>query len=96
MHENIGLKISKLQQLGIIVTSSPENLVQSCVCDINNMSCMYGRCPTCMDKTFPTALDPLTQGNIVTWQEWVTRSVNISKTGKDGSKVEKEVKNTFP
>ena len=95
MHENIALKISKLQQLGIILTSSPENLVQSCVCDINNMSCMYGICPTCMDKMFPTTLDPLTQGNIVTWQEWVTRSVNVSKTSKDGAKVEKEVKNTF-
>lgn len=85
MHENIGFKLKRMQQLGIIETSSPEDLVQSSVCDTGNMSCMYGRCQKCTEKTFPTSLDPLTQGNTVIWQEWVTRSVTVTKTLKDGS-----------
>ncbi|KAL1250664.1 hypothetical protein QQF64_018460 [Cirrhinus molitorella] len=95
MHENIAFKIKRMEQLGIIETSSPEDLVQSSVCDTGNMSCMYGRCQKCIEKTFPTFLDPLTQGNTVIWQEWITRSVTVTKTRKDGSTEERQTKKTF-
>ncbi|KAL1005131.1 hypothetical protein UPYG_G00054930 [Umbra pygmaea] len=93
MHENIDLKIKRMKQLGIIETSSPEDLVQSSVCDAGNMSCMYGRCQKCIEKTFPTSLDPLTQGNTVIWPEWITRSVTVTKTLKDGSTEERQTNN---
>ncbi|KAL2092912.1 hypothetical protein ACEWY4_012710 [Coilia grayii] len=57
---------------------------------------MYGRCPQCSQKTFPASLDPLTQGNIVKWQEWITRSVVTTKTQKKGAAEEnKETKKTL-
>ncbi|XP_034143744.1 uncharacterized protein LOC109615422 [Esox lucius] len=94
MHKNIDFKITRLQQLGIIEKSSPEDLVQSSVCDTGNMSCMYDRCQKCIEKTFPTSLDPLTQGNTVIWQEWITRSVTVTKTLKDESIEERQTKKT--
>lgn len=95
LHENFSLKIKKLHQLGVIDMSSTGDVVQSSVCDTNNIACMYDRCQHCKGKFFPTTLDPLTKGNIVTWQEWVTQSVSVVKKAKDGSEEEKEIKNTF-
>ena len=56
---------------------------------------MYRTCNTCKDKTFPTTLDPSTKGNIIAWDEWVTKSVPLIKKCKDGSTEEKEVKNVL-
>ena len=95
MHENINLKVKRLHELGIIETSSPEDLVQLSVCDTGNMSCMYGRCEQCCEKTFSSTLDPLTQGNIVAWKEWLTRSVTATKTHRNGAAEERVTKKTL-
>lgn len=92
-HDNFGLKIKKLNQLGIIAKSSPNDIVQASVCSDNDMSCMYRTCSSCKHKTFPTTLDPSLKGNIIIWEECVTKSV--PKKGTDGSTEEKEVRNVF-
>ncbi|XP_069394767.1 male determiner protein Mdmd(III)-like [Paralichthys olivaceus] len=94
-HENFGLKTKKLHQLGVIDTSSPRDLVLASVCSVDNLSCMYRTCNKCKDKTFPTTLDPSTKGNIIAWDEWVTKSVPLIKRCKDGSTEEKEVRNVL-
>lgn len=94
-HENFGLKIKKLHQLGVIETSSPKDIVQASVCSDDDMSCMYRTCSSCRHKTFRTTLDPSTKGNIIIWEEWVTKSVPITKKCKDGSTEVKEVRNAF-
>lgn len=57
-------------------------------------------CPVCIcsnykHNTFHTTLDPSTKGNIIVWEEWVTKSVPITKKCKDGSIEKKEVRNVF-
>lgn len=92
-HENFGLKIKKLHQLGIVATSSPRDIVQASVCSDNDMSCMYRTCSNCKNKKFPTTLDPSLKENIIIWEEWVTKSVPKKSTG--GPTEEKEVRNVF-
>ncbi|XP_029905945.1 uncharacterized protein LOC115358209 [Myripristis murdjan] len=96
MQDNFRLKVVRLKELGVIEASSVEDLVKSSVCDIDNMSCMYGRCQKCNKKAFPMYLDPLTQGNIVMWTEWIIRSVPSTKSLKDGATEEmKETRKAF-
>lgn len=94
-HEHFSFKIKKLDQLGIVATLSTTDLVESCVCSTSNIECMYRRCGKCKDKIFPTVIDPSTKGNIISWEEWVSRTVTIFKKGKDGPQEETNVKNTF-
>ncbi|XP_049337292.1 uncharacterized protein LOC107197431 [Astyanax mexicanus] len=93
LHENFSFKIKKLHQLGVIESSCAGDVIQSVVCNTNNIDCMYNRCEVCKDRVIPTALDEENKGIIITWQEWVTRSVTVERTGKASTK-EKEVKNT--
>lgn len=92
-HENFGLKIKKLHQLGIVATSSPRDIVQASVCCDNDMSCMYRTCRNCKNKTFPTTQDPSLKENTIVWEEWVTKSVPKKVTV--GSTEEKEVRKAF-
>ena len=94
-HENFGFKIKKLYQLGVIATSSPRETVQASVCSADDMSCIYRTCSNCKNKTFPTTMDPSTKGNIIVWEEWVTKSVSFTKKCKDGSTEEKQGRNAF-
>ena len=94
IHENFQFKIKKLHQLRIVATPSTTEIVESCVCSSSDMECMYRRCIQCQGKTFPTAIDPSTKDNIISWYQWVTRTVKITKKGKDGSLEEINAKNT--
>lgn len=93
LHENFNFKIKKLHQLGVIESSCAGDVVQWVVCNTNNIDCMYKRCAACKDREFPTAVDQDNKGNIITWQEWVTRTITVQTTGKAATR-EKEVKNT--
>jgi len=57
------------------------------------MSCMYRTCSNCKDKKIPTTLDPSLKGNIIIWEEWVTKFV--PRRGAYGSTEEKDVRNVF-
>lgn len=56
---------------------------------------MYRTCSKCKDKFFPTTLDPSRKENIIAWDEWVTKSVPLTKQYKDGSAEAKDVRNVF-
>lgn len=84
-HENFGLKLKTLHQLGVIKTSSPRDTVQASVCNDDDMTCMYRTCSNCKNKTFQATMDPSNKGNIIVWEEWVTKSVAMEKKCKDGS-----------
>ncbi|KAI4829768.1 hypothetical protein KUCAC02_001438 [Chaenocephalus aceratus] len=96
IHENVGLKIKKLHQLGVIGTSSPRDIVQTIVCSDEEKSCIYRTCSNCKDKTIQTTLDPSTKGNIIVWEEWINKSVLVAQKSKDGSTQEREVRKVFP
>ncbi|CAK6976953.1 uncharacterized protein LOC113057457 [Scomber scombrus] len=78
----------------ILPAKISERLKRDCrsITSRNNLARL---CQKCIEKTFPTFLDPLTQGNTVIWQDWITRSITVTKTLKDGSTEERQTKKTF-
>ncbi|KAJ8369677.1 hypothetical protein SKAU_G00097050 [Synaphobranchus kaupii] len=95
IHENFNSKVKKLHQLGITRTMSSTEVVASSVCDAVDIDCMYNRCDKCKKATFPVEMNPNTKDNIVSWEEWVSRSTPVTKKHQDGSTSEFEVKNTI-
>jgi len=55
---------------------------------------MYKRCRTCKDKTFLAMIDPDTKNNIVSWNEWVTRTTPFTTKLSDGTSTVVDAKNT--
>ncbi|KAF3854209.1 hypothetical protein F7725_022264 [Dissostichus mawsoni] len=94
IHENFTNKLKKLRQLGVTSCTSPSDLVTSTVCDRNNIECMYKRCSTCKDKTFLAMIDSDTKNNIVSWNEWVTRTTPFTKKQSDGTSTVVDANNT--
>lgn len=95
MYENFGLKTKKLHQLGVIETPSPRDTVLAGVCSEYNLSFMYRNYSKCKDKLFPITRDPSTNGNIITQDEWETKSVPLTKKYKDGAMDAKDIRNVL-
>lgn len=95
IHENFASKVKTLHQIGLINTMSTSDFVALSVCDKGNMECMYGRCEACKDRAFPVIVDPTTKNNIVSWSEWVTRSIPMKKKMQNSTTTEFEMKTTI-
>ncbi|XP_063044317.1 uncharacterized protein LOC134438636 [Engraulis encrasicolus] len=95
IHENFKFKVMKLHQSGITPMKTPTDVVARTVCAISNKLCMYGQCTDCTQKKKPDLnLDPSTKNNTVTFEEWMTRTVPITRKNQDGSSYEVEMRST--
>jgi len=82
-HENLQMIANKLVKLHLIKHSNIEDLADSCTCSSSSKSCMYGICPSCIDKT--VELPVYDTGGRVECDQW--NSVEEERTNKKGHSV---------
>lgn len=72
-HENVKLT-EKLQQKGLLKTTSISQLLSSIVCSPGNKSCMYRVCTKCCYNEVESPI-PQTE-ETVTWHQWIRKPVS--------------------
>ena len=72
-HENVKLLSEKLQQNGLLKTSSVSELLSAIVCNPDNMACMYRICAKCCYNEVEVS-QPQTEETVV-WSQWVRKPV---------------------
>lgn len=74
---------NKLVKLHLIKHGNVEDLADSCTCSSSSKSCMYGICPSCIDKT--VELSDYDISDRVECEQW--NSVEEERTNKQGQSV---------
>ncbi|CAH2982329.1 unnamed protein product [Chilo suppressalis] len=69
-HENFSMKIAKLNSLGMIETTSLNEILLNIVCDLDSKACAYDECSTCINKCMKFDEDNPGINDIVTWNEF--------------------------
>ena len=81
-HENMDLRLSKLNQLKAIPDKRATTVLAGVACDVTAKSCMYGDCTSCSDLSIEISKD-VDASTPATWQEWKSikeeRDINGSK-----------------
>ena len=81
-HENMDLRLSKLNQLKAIRDKRATTVLAGVACDVTAKSCMYGNCTSCRDSSIQISKD-VDASTPATWQEWKSvkeeRDINGSK-----------------
>ena len=72
-HENVKLLSEKLQQKGLLKTSSVSELLSAIVCNPDNKACMYRSCAKCCYNEVEVS-QPQTE-EMVVWSQWVRKPV---------------------
>lgn len=90
LHTNIEYKLIALKKKQAVPTNSTSSLLESIVCNVNQMECMYGTCQECREKKAINN-DTLDVTEEVFWWEWVRKTEEITKDSKT-RKISKNVK----
>lgn len=79
-HSNIEFKFITLKKLLVLVRfNNLHDVIESLVCDIKAVQCMYSRCVSCKERSINYNFTTTKMEENVSWLEWCTVEVEYKK-----------------